>query len=245
MSEQFLMWVEIIFDVLYLATIWVLVVLMRSKRSNLLPENRRTGRLFIWAFFLLALGDTGHVGFRVIAYLSGGLEANAALTGIGSFATAVTVTFFYMLVTEIWRVRFDKKRGFIWWSLMVVGIARLIIMLPAGNQWGGSETPLGWSLARNIPLMIQGLAVAVLILVDGIKRKDRFATKVSIFIFISYACYIPVILFARYIPALGMLMMPKTLAYLAVAFLAFSMFRTKSATYDINRTSASNYNSNV
>lgn len=227
MSEQFLIWVEIIFDVLYLATIWILVALMLSKRSNLLLENKRIGLLFIWAFFLLALGDTGHVGFRVVAYLSGGLEANAALTGIGSFATAVTVTVFYMLVTEIWRQRFDRKRGFVWWSLMAVGIIRLIIMLLAGNQWGGSDTPLGWSLARNIPLMIQGLAVAALLLMDGIKGKDKLSKRISVFIFISYACYIPVILFARYIPALGMLMMPKTLAYLAVAFLAFSMFKAK------------------
>lgn len=234
MSEQLLMWVEIIFDVLYLFAIWILVFLMLSKRSNLLPENKRIGMLFIWAFFLLALGDTGHVGFRVVAYLSGGLEANAILTGIGSFATAVTVTLFYMLVTEIWRQRFDKKRGFIWWSLMAVGIIRLIIMLPAGNQWSGSETPLGWSLARNIPLMIQGLAVAALLLVNGMKANDKLATRVSVFIFISYACYIPVILFARYIPALGMLMMPKTLAYMAVAFLAFSMFRGNRLKYQVD-----------
>ncbi len=228
MSEQLLMWVEIIFDLLYLATIWVLVVLMLRKRANLLPQNKRIGTLFIWAFFLLALGDTGHVGFRVVAYFSGGLEASSSLIGYGSFATAVTVTFFYLIITEIWRQIFDKKRGVIWWSLMAVGVIRLIIMLPAGNQWGGSEMLPHWSLARNIPLMIQGLTVASLLLAGGIKRKDSLAKKVSLFIFISYACYMPVIFFVHKIPMLGMLMMPKTLAYLAIAFLAFSLFKRKT-----------------
>jgi len=230
MSEQLLMWVEIIFDVLYLATIWILVGLMLFKRSNLLPEEKSIGKLFIAALLLLALGDTGHVGFRVVAYFSGGLEANSSLTGIGAFATAVTVTFFYMLVAEIWRKRFDKKRGGIWWGLIIVGVIRLIIMLPAGNQWSGSDVPFDWSLARNIPLMIQGLTVAGLLLAGGIKRKDRLAKNVGICIFISYAFYLPVILFVHKIPMLGMLMMPKTLAYVAVGFLAFSLFKNKPST---------------
>jgi hypothetical protein len=33
--------------------------------------------LACWAFFLLALGDTGHVGFRVAAYALGGMEKTA------------------------------------------------------------------------------------------------------------------------------------------------------------------------
>ena len=35
-----------------------------------------------------------------------------------------------------------------------------------------------------------------------------------------FACYTPVILWATQMPVLGMLMIPKTMAYLAVAFLA-------------------------
>jgi hypothetical protein len=225
MSESFLLWVEIIFDVLYLATVWTLVVLMFTKRSNLTPENKSIGTLFLWAFFLLALVDTGHVGFRVLAYAMGGLEANPVLIGMGALATAITVTFFYMLVAEIWRIRFKRERGLIWWSLIIIGVIRLAIMIPAGNSWGSVVPPFNWSLARNIPLMIQGIGVAVLILIDAIKHNDAFSKKVSAMIFLSYLCYTPVILFVQKVPMLGMLMMPKTLAYVAVAFLAFSLFR--------------------
>ncbi len=229
MSESLLLAVEIIFDLLYLATIWTFVVLMLRKRDNLLEENKKIGGLFIWAFFLLALGDTGHVGFRVLAYATGGLEANPALVGIGALATAVTVTFFYMLVAEIWRIRFNRKRDGVWWGLMAVGMIRLLIMIPAQNQWTSVVPPFNWSLARNIPLMIQGIGIAVLLLRDGIKQDDRMVKWISVMIFVSYLCYTPVILFVQKVPMLGMLMMPKTLAYVAVAVIAYGLFRKKLA----------------
>ena len=227
MSESLLLAVEIIFDVLYLMTVWVLVAFMLKKRENLLEENKKIGSLFIWAFFLLALGDTGHVGFRVLAYATGGLEANPALVGIGALATAVTVTFFYMLVAEIWRIRFNRKRDGIWWGLIAVGMIRLLIMIPAQNQWTSIVPPFNWSLARNIPLMIQGIGIAILLLKDAIQHNDKMVKWISAMIFVSYLCYTPVILFVQKVPMLGMLMMPKTLAYVAVAFIAYGMFRKK------------------
>ena len=154
MPEALLMWLEIIFDVLYLTTIWIVVYLMWKKKENLDDSTKRIGQLFLLAFFLLAFGDTGHVGFRVVAYALGGLESNEMLVGLGSFVTAVTVTFFYMIVAEIWRVRFNKERNILWWSFIAIGFLRLIIMIPTGNGWGTTPTPFNWSLARNIPLMI-------------------------------------------------------------------------------------------
>lgn len=225
MSDTLLLWLEIIFDVLYLGTIWAIVVYMFIKRENLNEGSKQIGLLFLLAFFLLALGDTGHVGFRVIAYATGGLEENPVLVGLGALATAVTVTGFYMIVAEIWRLRFNKYRGIIWWVLMAVGIIRLAIMIPSANDWGSVVPPYGWSLARNIPLMIQGLVVAVLLLMDGKKSNDSFSRNISIMIFVSYACYTPVILFVQKVPMIGMLMIPKTLAYVMVAFIALKLFK--------------------
>lgn len=104
---------------------------------------------------------------------------------------------------------------------MAVGIIRLGIMIPDANMWGNVIPPYHWSLARNIPLMIQGIGVALLILSDGVKYKDKFAKRMSLLIFLSYAFYTPVILFVQEIPMLGMLMIPKTLAYVSLEILAF------------------------
>ena len=42
----------------------------------------------------------------------------------------------------------------------------------------------------------------------------------------SYACYIPVILFVQQVPVIGMLMIPKTVAYVVIGFLAYNdLFR--------------------
>ena len=89
--------------------------------------------------------------------------------------------------------------------------------------------PINWSLARNIPLMIQGIGVAILLLRDGIRHNDRMVKWISVMIFVSYLCYTPVILFVQKVPMLGMLMMPKTLAYVAVAVIAYGLFRKKPA----------------
>ena len=221
MPEQLLKWIEIIFNICYLITVWTLTILMFKKRSKLAPENKTVGQLFILAFFLLAIGDTGHVGFRVPALLMGGIDANARLVGLGALATAIMITFFYMLIAEIWRVRFEKKRNFLWWFLIAVGVIRLVIMVFPQNNWLQHQVSIEWNLARNIPLTIQGVAVAIALLICAIKKNDKLSKLISIMIFISYAFYFPVVFFSRQIPILGMLMIPKTLAYVAVAVIAY------------------------
>jgi hypothetical protein len=43
---------------------------------------------------------------------------------------------------------------------------------------------------------------------------------------VSYGFYIPVILFVQTLPLIGMLMIPKTLAYVAIAIIAYrNLFR--------------------
>jgi len=229
MSDALIRWTEIIFNILYLSTVWIVTALMFRNRKRLSEVNKRIGLLFTAAFFLLALGDTGHVGFRVIAYALGGLGQNPVLVGSGALATAVTVTFFYMLVCEIWRVRFDKKRGVLWWVLIAAGVVRLALMIPLQNRWGNVVPPFNWSMARNIPLVVQGIGIAVALLVSGIRQKDALSKRVSIMIFVSYACYTPVILFIQKVPMLGMLMIPKTVAYVVIAFIAYSALFRKVA----------------
>ena len=105
MSNNTIILIEILFNITYLVAIWSLVVLMIRRLPGAAPGDQAICKRFIWAFALLALGDTGHVGFRVIAYAQGGLEANPTLVGLGALATAFTVTIFYMLMVDIWRLR--------------------------------------------------------------------------------------------------------------------------------------------
>jgi len=184
--------------------------------------------LVLIAFGLLALGDTGHVGFRVVGYAFGNINTTInlfggriLLAGVGALATAITVTFFYVMMVLVWRERFGGKLGWFEWLLFAAAALRLVILVLPQNQWNSIDEPYLWSLIRNAPLVLQGLGVAYLVLRDAIKKHDRTFIWIAVMILVSFACYAPVILFVRQIPLLGMLMMPKTLAYLAVAFIAY------------------------
>jgi hypothetical protein len=221
MSEAMRTWVEILFNIGYLIVVWMLVMMMTRRQAMVAPENRAAARRVRWAFALLALGDTGHVGFRVLAYALGGLETNPALVGLGALATAITVTFFYMLVLDVWRLRFRRLFGWFGYLLLLAGVARLMLMALPQNEWGNVVPPQPFSLYRNLPLMLQGLGVMALILRDAIAAKDRTFVLIGAMIFASFAFYTPVILFVQQAPLIGMLMIPKTLAYVAIAVIAY------------------------
>ncbi len=226
MSEIMRMWVETTFSLAYLVVVYGLVIVMYRRRETVAPKDRRVAGLVIAMFALLALGDTGHVGFRVVAYAIGGmqtgaLEAQSTLVGLGALATAITVTFFYVLVLVMWQARFQKPYGIFGYILFAAAIARLVIMVFPQNQWGSVVPPQPWSLYRNLPLMLQGLGVAYLILRDARAAEDSTFTWIGLMILVSYACYIPVIFWVQQMPIIGMLMIPKTMAYVAIAIIAY------------------------
>ncbi len=237
MTENMRMWVEIGFNLVYLVVVWGLVIVMLARREVLAPQDQKSAGLVIWAFGLLALGDTGHVGFRVLAYALGGLETKITISGVqlglvglGALSTAITVTIFYMLILGLWRERFSRRYGWFEYLLFGAGIIRLVIMLLPGNQWNNVVPPQPMSTLRNLPLMLQGLGVAYLILRDASRTKDRAFLWIGVMILVSYACYIPVILFVQQAPAIGMLMIPKTMAYLAIGFIAYhDLFQVRAA----------------
>ena len=223
---------EISFNILYLVTIYVLVILMFVRRKNVEQANQKqTNRIFL-AFFLLALGDTGHVGFRVIAYALGGLESNALLVGLGALSTAITVGIFYMLILDLWRVQFNKSFNAYYIILLISGIVRLGMFFFPGNQWGSVTPPADWGIYRNIPLMIQGIGVAILLLIDSIKTKNKTYRNIALWIFVSYAFYLPVILLVRIMPMIGMLMIPKTIAYVVIAIIGVKAYFPKKSQSD-------------
>jgi len=237
MSESLRMWTEIAFNVLYLVVIWWMVVWMALHWGNVAPADQPVARRMLAAFALLALGDTGHVGLRVLAYALGGLEAAPvvfgvplSLVGLGALATAVTVTIFYVLMLDAWRVRFHRRYGWFEILLLMAAVARLVIMAAPQNAWEQVVPPQPWSTFRNLPLMMLGLGTAFLILRDARTNHDRTFGWIGIMILVSYACYAPVIFFVQVNPLIGMLMIPKTLAYVAIAFIAYrGLWRTDGA----------------
>jgi hypothetical protein len=221
----------------YLLVVWGLVILMANRYKSVEEKNKSSARLFLIAFILLAAGDTGHVGFRVVAHLMNMLDATIPvfgapmnLLGLGQMTTAFTVTIFYMVLVYAWMARFNKKANWFTYFLLATGIARLVFMGLPANEWGLAVPPQPFSLYRNIFLMIQGAGVIGLYLTSAYKTDDRAFKWIGWSIVVSFAFYIPVILFAQRYPLMGMLMIPKTCAYVAIAIFAYnSLWKTKAA----------------
>ena len=224
MSESSRTIMEIGFNILYLIVIWTMVIIMTRRLHEVTSKKIPVANRFRWAFLLLAIGDTGHVGFRVVAYAFGGLEVNPLWVGLGALATAITVTIFYVIMLDIWRVHFDQKYGWFEYILLASVPVRFIVMALPGNDWGSVVPPVFWGPFRNIFLMILGVGVLFLMMRDALKTRDQLFQRIAYCIFFSYLFYTPVIFWVRDYPLLGMLMIPKTIMYIVIAFLAYRGF---------------------
>ena len=89
--------------------------------------------------------------------------------------------------------------------------------------WTSADAPLAWGIYRNIPFTILGIIIVVLYY--RASRNDKAFRWMYLSIIISFACYIPVVLFADSIPIIGMLMIPKTCAYVWSVLIAFNAQR--------------------
>ena len=236
MSETTRIWTETSFNIVYLMVIWWLVITMWRRREFVAQSDLRTADLIMWAFAFLGFGDIGHVGFRVIAFAMGGLDVPVTIFGkqlllapLGSLATAITFTIFYVLMIMAWRARYHKPYGALGYFLFVLAAVRLLIMMHPDNGWQSLQAVQPWSLYRNLPLMLMQLGLAYLMLRDASAAHDRPFTWIGIMVLVSFVCYAPVIFFQQQVPLIGMLMIPKTLAYLVMAFLAlFEFYKVKA-----------------
>lgn len=212
---------EPIFHVFYLVSVFYMSIKMlsRGKDSKIL-------KLFGIMGFTLGFGDSFHLIPRIYALLTTGLEAHAAALGIGKLVTSITMTIFYIVLFRIWEVRYDVKNdNGLRWSVGILSAARIILSLMPQNQWTLYDAPVSWGIYRNIPFTILGILIVYIILKKASEKKDDIFKKIGIGVIISFACYLPVVLYATTFRLVGMLMIPKTLAYLWIVYIGYKEVR--------------------
>jgi len=208
---------ETIFDVIYLSTVIVLGIIMIKKSK----KNSVTFLFGIMAV-MLGVGDAFHLVPRSYGLLTIGLEANAVALGIGKLITSITMTIFYLILYYVWRKRYHitEKKG-LTNTLLSLGIIRIILCFFPQNLWTSIEAPLSWGIYRNIPFLILGIIIIILYFQSAKKNKDKTFSMMWLAITLSFAFYIPVVLFAKTVPLLGMLMIPKTIAYVWIVIMGY------------------------
>lgn len=201
--------VETVFDAAYLITVITLGILM-IRRSG----QSRQFRLFGWMAVVLGGGDSFHLVPRAVALCTTGLENFTVALGIGKWITSVTMTVFYVLLYYVWRQRYSVKGHTALTAVVYVlaGVRVILCMMPQ-NQWLSADAPLLWGVYRNIPFALLGLVVIVLFFHKAREKEDRAFRWMWLTIVLSFGFYIPVVLWADAFPLIGMLMIPKTCAY--------------------------------
>lgn len=212
---------ETLFDAVYLVTVITLGIIM-VKRSG----GSRQFRLFGLMAIVLGCGDAFHLVPRAVALCTTGLENYTVALGAGKLITSVTMTVFYVLLYYVWRSRYEiqGKKG-ITAAVYVLSALRVILCLMPQNRWLSADAPLAWGIYRNIPFALLGLLIILLFFRSAREHEDKAFRWMWLTIVLSFGFYIPVVLWTDSVPLIGMLMIPKTCAYVWTVLIGYQAMK--------------------
>lgn len=212
---------ETLFDAAYLITVITIGIIMIAKSG----KNSQY-RLFGIMAIVLGSGDAFHLVPRAYALCTTGLENFTAALGTGKFITSITMTVFYVILYYVWRIRYKVKgQNGVTAAVYILSALRIILCLFPQNEWLSAEAPISWGIYRNIPFALLGLLIIVLFYKSAKENNDKPFKWMWLTIVLSFGFYIPVVLWADAIPMIGMLMIPKTCAYVWTVLIGYQAMK--------------------
>ncbi|MFZ2528062.1 MAG: hypothetical protein WAX14_10465 [Rhodococcus sp. (in: high G+C Gram-positive bacteria)] len=228
---------ESAFDITYLLTIFTLGVLIL--RGGPARRGELPAQLAGWTAIVLGFGDSFHLLARVWALNTTGVEAHHVSLGYGKLVTALTMTAFYVLVYLLILRRWPTARetrtegtyrplgpspvmSIVVYTAAIVHV--LLVLLPQ-NDIFSADPPLSWGIIRNIPFLILGVVIIGALWVRA--RGDAFYRFAWPAVTLSFGFYLPVVLWAQQNETVGLLMIPKTLAYVWLVVMGYRAFAGK------------------
>ena len=160
-------------------------------------------------------GDAFHLVPRILRAVRGSNDKIKRQLGIGLQVSSITMTVFYIILMYIWKFNFPELaapvsiEAIVWISAIV----RIVICLFPQNNWCSEEGNLKLSVIRNAVFAVTGIGIIILYAMSG-NTYDYHMTRMVAAIIISFGCYLPVTLFSKTKPKVGLLMIPKTCAYM-------------------------------
>ena len=159
--------------------------------------------------FLLAGGDAFHLIPRIVSSLAPGWRGRQRWLGLGNLISSITMTLFYIALALVMdRYRPGALHPAVLPALIALSAVRVALCAFPANRWLGDGGDQRWRLLRNLPFMAMG-GVTVLYLASGYGQ-----WLLAVLVTVSFACYMTVVMGVRKKPALGVLMIPKTVCYI-------------------------------
>lgn len=210
---------EAIFCIIYLIFGYVAGIVMVS-HANGSRLNLILGVLTL----VLAGGDSFHLVPRIINAFKDDFQGYEFYAGLGLLISSITMTIFYILLYYACElmIALDTLESMtspfkcMYYVLIVFAAIRIALCLFPQNNWLHKEGNPKWGIIRNVPFIIVGI-----ISVYGCFMAGQFGMGIAVII--SFACYLPVVLLAKKKPMIGMLMIPKTIAYMFIIGIAWLM----------------------
>ena len=198
---------ESVFCIGYLCFVFIAACIFGAKGDQY-------SRLCMLMCMLLGGGDAFHLIPRITINIKGETEdkeENARRSfwlSLGNLISSITMTLFYVLLFKVMEERGQiQMPSMIYTSLIVLTVLRIALCLFKQNKWftGGDPT---WGIIRNIPFVVIGVITIVYLIAYC------HTPGLAILVFLSFLCYMAVVIGAKKKPMLGMLMIPKTICYI-------------------------------
>ncbi|MGI6238606.1 MAG: hypothetical protein ACOYI5_03150 [Christensenellales bacterium] len=188
---------EAVFDAIYLMSALALGIFLFATSQG--GARALAGA----AAYVLVGGDAFHLLPRIF----GGTRR---ALGAGKLAASVTMTVFYILLWHLGESLYAPGAKIATYALYALCALRIALCLFPNNRWFDEKPPVSWGILRNIPFAVIGAMVAIFYA----QRATGALAAMPIAIALSFLFYLPVVLFAHKRPAVGMLMLPKSAAYI-------------------------------
>ena len=201
---------EAIFDAAYLLFDLVAAILFFIfSKGNVL--------FILYGILTLTLcgGDAFHLVPRIIRAVHGSNDKIKRQLGIGLQVSSITMTAFYIMLMYICKLTFPEFKipVIIQAIIRISAIVRIVICMFPQNNWCTDEGNMKLSIIRNAVFAVTGVGVIILYIVSG-NAYGYHMTRMVAAIIISFGCYLPVTLFSKTKSKVGLLMIPKTCAYM-------------------------------
>lgn len=177
---------EAVFDAAYLVFDLIAGILFFT-----MAQGRSLFILYGVLTLTLCGGDAFHLVPRIIRAVRGSSDRIKKQLGIGLQVSSITMTVFYIILLYVWKATFPQ--------LQAPVAVEVLIWLSA--------------ILRNAVFAFTGLGVIILYVISG-NTGDYHMTRMVAAILISFGCYLPVTLFSKTKPKVGLLMIPKTCSYM-------------------------------
>lgn len=142
-------------------------------------------------------GDAFHLVPRIIRAVHGSNERVKRQLGIGLQVSSITMTVFYIILMYVWKYTFPELTAPVAVEaiIWISAIIRIVVCILPQNNWCTDEgNTNGYHMTRMIAAII-----------------------------ISFGCYLPVTLFSKTKPKVGLLMIPKTCAYMWIVAMGLQL----------------------